>query len=224
LELLWKDAYKRLGARPEDNIMVQPLPIPATEYNMAAAFQKTQEKMSQVAFERLQVPELVLRPRPLLSLRASGRETGLVVQAGHGGIDIVPIYEGYVIPHATLSLALGGKDVNKYLQKRLNQKGIHGVDAQTCQRIKEELCYVALDFDKEMASGAQEERFALPDEQLLHISSERFEGPEVLFQTHLIGKKSAGVHETAYNAVMRCDLDIRLELYSNIILVSTNQL
>jgi actin-related protein len=222
LELLWVDAYKRLDTRPEENLMVQPVPIPAVELNMGSAFQKTQEKMSQVAFERFQVPELVLHPRPSLSLRASGRKTGLVVQAGHGGIDVVAIYEDYVLPHAALHLALGGQDLNKYLQKRLNQKGIYDVDVQTCQRIKEKLCYVALDFDQERSSGAQEEHFALPDGRSLHISSERFEGPEVLFQTHLIAKEFAGVHETAYNSIMRCDLDIRRELYRNIILASTN--
>jgi actin, other eukaryote len=42
--------------------------------------------------------------------------------------------------------------------------------------------------------------------------------PEVLFQPSLIGMEAGGIHEMTYNSIMKCDVDIRKDLYSNIVL------
>jgi len=47
-----------------------------------------------------------------------------------------------------------------------------------------------------------------------------FRAPEALFQPNLLGLESAGIHETTYNSIMKCDVDIRKDLYSNIVMVS----
>jgi actin beta/gamma 1 len=47
-----------------------------------------------------------------------------------------------------------------------------------------------------------------------------FRAPEALFQPALLGLESAGIHETTYNSIMKCDVDIRKDLYSNIVMVS----
>ena len=47
-----------------------------------------------------------------------------------------------------------------------------------------------------------------------------FRAPEALFQPSLLGLESAGIHETTYNSIMKCDVDIRKDLYSNIVMVS----
>merc|ERR1712182_97733 len=39
-----------------------------------------------------------------------------------------------------------------------------------------------------------------------------------LFQPSFLGMESTGVHELTYNSIMKCDVDIRKELYGNIVL------
>merc|ERR1719460_1833518 len=120
------------------------------------------------------------------------------MDSGDGVSHTVPIYEGYALPHAILRLDLAGRDM------------------------KEKLAYVALDFDAEMQTAAQssalEKSYELPDGQVITIGNERFRCPEALFQPTFLGMESAGVHETTYNSIMKCDVDIRKDLYANVVL------
>lgn len=187
------------------------------------------EKMTQIMFESFQVQGLYVAIQAVMSLYSNGRTTGLVVDSGDGVTHTVPVFEGFSIPHAVLKNFIAGRAITEHLLNLLTADGIQeqgGKSAwsQIVRDIKEKTCFVSLDTeaDRKKASESSEHQkiYELPDGSTVTVNSPRFMGPEAIFEPGLIkeGDETHGMHKLAYHSIQECDVDIRSELYANVIL------
>ena len=178
-------------------------------------------------FETFNTPAMYMSIQAVLALYVSGRTTGIVLDMGDDVTHTVPIYEGYALPHAINRNDLAGNDLTDYLIRLLIERGYNVSrridDSKDMQYIKENLTYVAQDFDQEMSVSASsptlEKTYELPDSNIITVTNERFRCPEPLFQPSLVRMESHGIHEMTFNSIMKCDVDLNVkDLYSNIVL------
>jgi len=214
MERIWHHAfYNELRCSPEDQ------PVLLTEAPLNPKLNR--EKMVSIMFESFGVPATFVSIQAVLSLYASGRTTGIVMDSGDGVSHTVPIYEGYALPHAVLRLNLAGRNLTEWMAKLLAGTGCQfttSAEKEIVRDIKEKTSYVAIDFDQDQASAPQTKEYELPDGKVITLGHERSKCPEALFQPDLIGIEGDGISRLTEASIAACDIDIRKDLHGNIIL------
>jgi actin-related protein len=186
---------------------------------------KNREKMTEIFFETFQVPSFYVSIQAVLSLYASGRTTGVVYDSGDGVTHTVPVFDGFSLKHAVQRLNLAGRELTTYLGEILQEAGVSLVstaEVDIVKDIKEKKCYVAQDFDAEKAAfekdPSKRATYELPDGTPISFGDQAIRCPEVLFKPGMIGKDHQGVHQAVYSTIQRCDIDVRRDLFENMLL------
>lgn len=107
---------------------------------------------AQILFETFNIPALYCSIQAVLSLYASGRTTGVVLDSGDGVSHAVPVYEGFAMPNSIQRIDVAGRDVTEHLQTLLRKAGyvFHtSAEKEVVRNIKEKCCYIPLDPRKE---------------------------------------------------------------------------
>jgi len=110
------------------------------------------ETAAQILFETFNVPALFTSIQAVLSLYASGRTTGIILDAGDGVSHAVPVYEGFAIPNSIRRIDIAGRDVTEYFQTLLRKSGYvfsTSAEKEVVRLIKEKTSYLPLDARKE---------------------------------------------------------------------------
>ncbi|KXJ23483.1 alpha-centractin [Exaiptasia diaphana] len=182
---------------------------------------KNREKAAEIFFETFNVPALFISMQAVLSLYATGRTTGVVLDSGDGVTHSVPIYEGFAMPHSIMRTDIAGRDVSRYLRLLLRKEGHNfhsSSELEIVRCLKEEACYISVNPQKEESMEGERKQYVLPDGSQIEIGPAKFRAPEILFRPDLIGEENEGIHEVLSFAIQRSDMDLRRVLYSNIVL------
>ncbi|XP_016074710.1 PREDICTED: actin-related protein T2 [Miniopterus natalensis] len=216
MEHLWRHLFEwELGVRASDR------PVLMTEPSLNP--RETREKMAEVMFEKFQVPAFYLSDQAVLALYASACVTGLVVDSGDGVTCTVPIFEGYSLPHAVTKLYVAGRDITEHLTRLLQASGRAFpcvLNKALVEDIKEKLCYVALEPEKELSRRPEEvlREYKLPDGNVIQIGDQLFQAPEALFAPEQLGIQNPGLSKMVSYSITKCDAEIQNMLYGEIVL------
>ena len=195
----------------------------------------SRERLVRIMLESLGVKEVAVENRHVLALKQTGRDTGAVLSIGAEVTICAPVYKGFAVTNAIFRMDKGGRFVGEYLQKTIAYKGFSFTtmaEVEMLHRIKEQLCYVSMDFEQEgfrleQAKEDLDKSFELPDGNSITLGSERYHAPEILFTPGLNGSESVGLVDLVFNAVWNCNRiddktidakQMREEMFGNIIL------
>lgn len=184
---------------------------------------KNRDQISEIFFESIRAPALFFTPPSILSLYASGRTTGVVLDVGEGVTHSIPVYEGFALTHSVSRSDVAGRDITKQLQLQLKKSGINfttTAESDLVKSIKEEICYFTSTniIDDNITEKESKTQYQLPDGQNITLSNERYESCNVLFDPTLFGSEELGAADILINSIMKSDIDLRSKLFSQIVL------
>jgi len=224
--------FKYLRSEPEDHYFLLTEPPLNTPEN--------REYTAEIMFESFNVPGLYIAVQAVLSLAASllkkpagpGNLTGVVIDSGDGVTHVIPVAEGYVIGSCIKHIPIAGRSITSFIQHLLREREI-GIppeqSLETAKAIKERHCYMCPNIAKEFNRYDNEPSKYIKQytgvnaitkkEFTVDVGYERFLGPEIFFHPEFANPDfTVPISETVDSVVQNCPIDVRRDLYRNIVL------
>ena len=223
IPLIFEYIFSQLGLNLEQ-IKEHPLLITEPLNNKYS----NSENISQILFEKMNIPALIFAKQPLLSLISTGYSTGIVLESGSDITQSCVSYEGYLIENSCLRFDYGGKDVSNTLNILLKQRNsdINYInffdDIKVLNDIKEKQCYIKTLKDDNEDFVSVHSEYILPDGSKLNLQDEKILAPEILFNNKLIFQEYFPFHEMVINSIDKCDVNIKGKLYKTIVMSGGN--
>ena len=176
-------------------------------------------------FETYQVPAFHLAFEPALCLMSLGRNCGTILNIGEGCTYVTSFWESYSPLQSVKRHDFGGKDLTRYLQHLLHERGYSfttSSELEMVREIKEQLCSVTPHKNSQINSqqnSGGEKKFKLPDGTFVSVGQERHDCPEVLFTPDgIFNTTGESITKMVQNSVEACDYSTRRDIYCNILL------
>lgn len=201
---------------PEKKSVIITTPINAPQQQKA--------KIAEILFERFKISSLYMSPPTTLGMYASTKFTGTVVDCGESFTQVSSIFDMTVIPQASNVSNVAGSLLNTQLQKTLKDVSYHFSGAngrEVVRTFKEKYCFVANSPEQKKSSPID---FVLADGNTISVNEPGYKAPELLFAPEQFGYKANGISSMIVDSIMKSDIQLRPDLFSNIFLIGATTL
>ncbi|KAK3008193.1 hypothetical protein RJ639_015363 [Escallonia herrerae] len=202
--------YSRMQVKPSSHPIIVSVPI--CQYDDTKSAKAARRQLREAIYSTLfslNVPAVCAINQATLALFAARRTSGIVVNIGFHQTSVVPILHGKVMRKVGVEVVgMGALKLTGFLSEQMQQKNLHFDSLYTVRALKENLCYVALDYEAELSKDT-EASYKHAQEGWFTLSKERFQTGEILFQPRMAGVRTMGLHQAVALCMDHC-LDAEL--------------
>ncbi|KNA18325.1 hypothetical protein SOVF_071720 [Spinacia oleracea] len=201
--------YATIYSRMQVKSTTQPIvvSIPICHYDDTESAKASRRQLKGAIYSALfdmNVPSVCAINQATLALYAARRTSGIVVNIGFHQTSVVPILHGKIMRKVGVEVVgMGALKLTGFLREQMQKQNIYFESLYTVRELKENLCYVALDYEAELSKDTLQS-YELPREGLFTLSKERFQTGEILFQPRLAGVRAMGLHQAVALCMDHC--------------------
>jgi actin len=191
---------------------------------------KNRKELAEIMFEKFNIFNIHIEPQGTMALWSTAKSSGLVIESDHLITEVIPIYEKYIISNGIRYSSLAGKrmteEFEKIVERKLPKYCRVANLKETARQVKESTAELVFDSDYINLSNAKETfvDFTLPDGNIVKIGNERYDIPRSIFESEILSSDEKPLHELIKESILSCDINIRKELASNILIGGGNTL
>ncbi|XP_076926834.1 actin-related protein 8-like [Bidens hawaiensis] len=181
--------------------------IPITHYGDTRSDKTARRKLKGTIYSAMfdmNVPSVCAVSQATLALFAARKTSGILVNVGFNQTSIVPILNGKIMYKVGVKVVpAGALKLVGYLKEQMLQRNQNFSSVYTVRALKENLCYVAIDYQAELQKDT-EASYEVPAEGWFTLKQERFRTGEILFQPVIAGLSSKGLHQMVALCIEQC--------------------